>query len=76
MFLKPPLRKIGSQNFVTMRPIDGHENFASSIIHGASAKVFGTDQKNHRWRLIGPPPPPVIGLIFLTIGASFDIISA
>ena len=57
--LEKPLRKVGSQNFVTIRPIDGYEN--SLKFMALAQTVFDTDYKNHRG-VNPPPPPPVIGL--------------
>ena len=44
MALEPLLRKVGSQNFDTMRPINGYEKSPSFM--ALAQTVFGTDQKN------------------------------
>ena len=59
MSLEPPLRKVGSQNFDTIRPVNGYENFPSFM--ALAQTVFGTDKKNHRGD-DSAPSPPVIGL--------------
>ena len=52
MSLEPPLmRKVGSQNFGTIRPIDGYEKSPSFM--ALAQMFFGTDQKNH----MGADPP-------------------
>ena len=41
MALEPPLRKVGSQNFDTTRPIAGYENLLSFM--ALVQAVFGRD---------------------------------
>ena len=45
MVLEPPLLKAGSQNFDTMRPMNGYEKSPSFM--ALAQTVFGTDRKNH-----------------------------
>ena len=61
MSLEPPPRKVGSQNFGTIRPKEGYEKSLSFM--ALAQTVFGTDKKNTGGD--SPPPhtpPPVIGL--------------
>ena len=53
MALEPPLRKVGSQNFDTKRPMNGYEKSPSFM--ALAQTVFGTDQKKHRG---ADSPPP------------------
>ena len=46
MALEPPLRKVGSQNFGTMRQIDVNEKAQSFM--ALAQMFFGTDKKKHR----------------------------
>ena len=53
MALEPPLRKVGSQNFDKIRPINGYEKSVSFM--ALAQMVFGTDQKNTRGADSVPP---------------------
>ena len=54
MALEPPLRKVRSQNFDTIRPMNGYENYLSFM--ALAQTVFDTDQKNHKGGRFTPPP--------------------
>ena len=65
MALEPPLRKVGSQTFDTIRPMNGYEKSLSFMT--LTQTVFGTDQKNHR-EADSPPPTSIIGLTLAPMG--------
>ena len=53
MALETSLRKAGSQNFDTIRPMNGYEKSESFM--ALAQTIFGTGKKTNRW---GPIPPP------------------